>query len=149
MSLNYDHEHSPKTAPIPLECRALVLEVGTWNVVAKSLPRFFNLGELDQSVDLLLAPPAARPAAATAVGKYRVQLATVRTQKEALDLAAKAKRTLAGALASREPEIDQAVLGNMGSFYRVRVGPFATVQETQAVCAKASDTGFDCMTVTQ
>lgn len=94
-------------------------------------------------------PPAARPAAATVVGKYRVQLATVRTQKEALDLAAKAKRSLAGALASREPEIDQAVLGNMGSFYRVRVGPFATVQETQAVCAKANATGFDCLTVTQ
>lgn len=83
------------------------------------------------------------------MGKYRVQLATVRTQKEALALAAKAKRSLAGALASREPEIDQAVLGNMGSFYRVRVGPFATVQETQAVCAKANDTGFDCLTVTQ
>ena len=49
----------------------------------------------------------------------------------------------------REPEIDQAVLGNMGSFYRVRVGPFATVQETQAVCAKVKGTGFDCLTVTQ
>ena len=84
-----------------------------------------------------------------AEGKYRVQLATVRTQQEAAALAAKAKRELAGALAAREPEIDQAVLGNMGSFYRVRVGPFATVQETQAVCAKVKGTGFDCMTVTQ
>lgn len=93
------------------------------------------------------APPV-RPAAAAAVGKYRVQLATVRTQQEAVALAAKAKRSL-GALAAREPEIDQAVLGNMGSFYRVLVGPFATVQETQAVCAKVKGTGFDCLTVTQ
>lgn len=92
--------------------------------------------------------PTARPAAAAAVGKYRVQLATVRTQQEAVALAAKAKRSL-GALAAREPEIDQTVLGNMGSFYRVRVGPFATAQEAQAVCAKANDTGFDCLTVTQ
>ena len=92
--------------------------------------------------------PTVRPAAATAVGKYRVQLATVRTQQEAVALAAKAKRSL-GALAAREPEIDHAVLGNMGSFYRVLVGPFATVQETQAVCAKAKGTGFDCLTVTQ
>ncbi|HET7154618.1 MAG TPA: SPOR domain-containing protein [Hyphomicrobiaceae bacterium] len=92
--------------------------------------------------------PTVRPAAATAVGKYRVQLATVRTQQEAAALAAKAKRSL-GALAAREPEIDQTVLGNMGSFYRVLVGPFATVQETQAVCAKAKGTGFDCLTVTQ
>jgi cell division protein FtsN len=37
----------------------------------------------------------------------------------------------------------------MGSFYRVRVGPFATVQETQTVCAKVKGTGFDCLTVTQ
>ena len=90
-----------------------------------------------------------RPAAAPApAGKYRVQLATVRTQQEAVALAAKAKRALAGTLA-REPEIDQAVLGNMGSFYRVRVGPYATVQETQEVCAKAKGTGLDCLTVTQ
>lgn len=92
---------------------------------------------------------AVRPAAAPAAGKYRVQLATVRTQQEAVALAAKAKRALADTLAAREPEIQQAVLGNMGSFYQVRVGPFATVQETQAVCAKAKGNGFDCLTVTQ
>lgn len=94
------------------------------------------------------AQPGPAPAA-RAEGKYRVQLAIVRTQQEATALAAKAKRALAGALAAREPEVDQAVLGNMGSFYRVRVGPYATVQETQAVCAKAKGTGFDCLAVTQ
>ena len=50
----------------------------------------------------------------------------VRTEHEAQALAAKVKREHAAALAAREPEIDQAVVGNMGSFYRVRVGPFAT-----------------------
>ena len=98
--------------------------------------------------------PAAEARAPTALpahaeGKYRVQLATVRTQQEAATVAAKAKRALAGASAAREPEIDQTVLGNMGSFYRVRVGPFASVQEAQAVCAKVKGTGLDCMTVTQ
>jgi SPOR domain len=97
--------------------------------------------------------PAAEARAPTpppvhAEGKYRVQLATVRTQQEAAAVAVKAKRALAG-MAAREPEIDQTVLGNMGSFYRVRIGPFATVQETQAVCAKVKGTGLDCMTVTQ
>ena len=42
---------------------------------------------------------AQRPARRAAEGKYRVQLATVRTQQEAAALAAKAKRALAGALA--------------------------------------------------
>lgn len=94
-----------------------------------------------------VSPPV--PAAAKVEGKYRVQLAIVRTEPEARALALKAKRELAGAIATREPEIDQTVFGNMGAFYRVRVGPFATVQETQAVCAKVKGTGFDCMTVTQ
>jgi hypothetical protein len=95
------------------------------------------------------APPRADPPPAAAQGRYRVQLAAVRTQAEAQALAAKAKREHASALAAREPEIDQAVLGNMGAFYLVRVGPFATVQETQAVCAKLKGSGFDCMSVTR
>jgi cell division septation protein DedD len=98
------------------------------------------------------APAPQRPAVAPAVkptGKYQVQLATVRTKEEAKALAAKAQRELAGLLASREAEIDQAVLGNMGSFYRLRFGPYSTVQETQAVCAKVKGSGFDCMAVTQ
>jgi hypothetical protein len=99
-----------------------------------------------ETVPAEVRAPSVPPARAE--GKYRIQLAIVRTQQEAAALAAKAKRALAGALA-REPEIDQAVLGNMGSFFRVRVGPFATVQETQAVCAKVKGTGFDCLTVTQ
>jgi len=97
-------------------------------------------------------PPAARTVAAAPEryeGRFRVQLGAVRTPEEARALAAKAKREHGAALASREPEIDQAVLGNMGSFYRVRVGPFATAQETQAVCAKLKGSGFDCMAVTQ
>jgi hypothetical protein len=129
---------SPRPAPPPSAPRV----ASAWSSKTQVQPE-------PPAAEVRAPPAAARPAAAAAVGKYRVQLATVRTQKEALALAAKAKRSLAGALASREPEIDQAVLGNMGSFYRVRVGPFATVQETQAVCAKANDTGFDCLTVTQ
>ena len=54
----------------------------------------------------------------------------VRTQDEAQALATKVMREHAAALAAREPEIDQTVVGNMGSFYRVRVGPFASAQET-------------------
>jgi len=98
------------------------------------------------------SPPAkatAAPAAAKPAGKYRVQLATVRTKEEANALAAKAQREFAAVLASREAEIDQAVLGNMGSFYRLRFGPYATAQETQAVCARIKGSGFDCMAVTQ
>jgi hypothetical protein len=96
------------------------------------------------------APPrvAAAPVSAKASARFRVQLGAVRTQAEAQALATKAKREHS-VFASSQPEIDQAVLGNMGSFHRVRFGPYATLQETQAVCARLKGSGFDCMTVTQ
>jgi SPOR domain len=87
---------------------------------------------------------AARPE-----GRFRVQLAIVRSQDEAQAVVAKVKREHAGVLAGGEPLIDQAVIGNMGSFYRVRVGPFATQYEGQAVCAKLKGSGVDCLLVTQ
>ena len=82
-------------------------------------------------------------------GKFRVQVAMVRSQDEAMAVATKVKRDYAGALAAREPEIDQAVVGNMGSFYRVRVGPFATQNEGQQACARLKGSGLDCLVVTQ
>lgn len=93
--------------------------------------------------------PAREPPPARVEGGFQVQVATVRTRAEAVALAAKAKREHAAVLASSEPQIDQAVLGNMGSFYRVRFGPFASAHQTQAVCAKLQGSGLDCMPVTR
>lgn len=50
--LNYDQIESPKTHPLVRECRSLVLEKGTWDLVARAFPRFFNWGEvLDEQGD--------------------------------------------------------------------------------------------------
>ena len=43
--LNYDQINSPKLHPITLECRSLVLEMDSWELVSQSFDRFFNLGE--------------------------------------------------------------------------------------------------------
>jgi cell division septation protein DedD len=91
-------------------------------------------------------PPAREPPPARSEGGYRVQLAPVRTRGEAVKLAAKAKREH-GAILVSEPQIEVTVLGNMGSFYRVRFGPFASANETQAVCARLQGSGLDCMPV--
>lgn len=45
--LNYDQIESPKANEIVVECRGLVLEEGTWEIVARSFRRFFNFGELE------------------------------------------------------------------------------------------------------
>ncbi|HJU33407.1 MAG TPA: SPOR domain-containing protein [Hyphomicrobiaceae bacterium] len=98
-------------------------------------------------------PPAAAKVASHADGKFRIQLGVptasgMRTQAEAQTLAARVVREHAGVLASREPEIDETVVGSWGSFYRVRIGPFATAQDGQAACGKLKGAGIDCLVVT-
>lgn len=82
-------------------------------------------------------------------GRFSLLVAMARSEDEAKAVAARVKREHAAVLASREPEIDQATVGNMGSLYRVRVGPFATESEGQAACARLKRSGLDCLVVTQ
>ena len=49
--LNYDQINSPKYDPIIKECRSLVLELGTWEIISRAFDRFFNLNE-DPSQDI-------------------------------------------------------------------------------------------------
>ncbi len=94
------------------------------------------------------APVATPVAAAKPEGRFRIQVGMVRTEGEAQALAAKVKQHGA-AVAAREPEVDQTVVGNMGSFYRVRVGPFATQADGQVACTKLKGSGLDCLVVAQ
>lgn len=102
------------------------------------------------------APAAARPTAAkkqvaarTSGGKYKLQVASVRSREEADKLA----QTLQGYKAVREgavsTEVDEAVIGSMGTFYRVRLGPYATAKEPGDLCQTLKPQGFDCLVVTQ
>ena len=43
--LNYNQINSPKYNPICDECRALILRKDTWEVMARSFDRFYNVGE--------------------------------------------------------------------------------------------------------
>jgi len=49
---NYDQIESPKTHPIVRECRALVLNSQTHELVARSFSRFFNWGEVADEMPL-------------------------------------------------------------------------------------------------
>jgi T4 RnlA family RNA ligase len=44
--LNYSQIDSPKNHPIVLECRGLILEKDSWDVICYPLKRFFNYGEV-------------------------------------------------------------------------------------------------------
>lgn len=100
-----------------------------------------------------LKPVAGAPgpvaAAAAPAGKYKLQVAAVRSRDEAGQLATRLMQQHAGRLGSRQPEIDEAVIGNMGTFYRVRVGPFASADEPGQLCTTLRPQGFDCLVVSQ
>lgn len=95
--------------------------------------------------------PAVSPAVAkakSASGKYKLQVAAVRSRSEAETLAARVSGEHGGKLGDRKPVIEEAVFGNMGTFYRVNVGPYASAGEPDAVCKTLRASGFDCLVVT-
>ncbi len=97
-----------------------------------------------QTAALAPAKPAAKVASPTS-GKFRLQLAAVRSRNEAERLARDLASRHRSALGSYVPEIDETVYGNMGTFYRVQVGPFASASEPQSLCNKIKSSGFDCL----
>lgn len=99
-----------------------------------------------------VAPPVPQPATRPkprASGKYRLQVGTVRSREEADLLVARLLTEHGGELGGRDPEVDEAVIGSMGTFYRVRVGPYADAGEPQELCGALRSTGYDCLVVTQ
>jgi len=49
--LNYNQIDSPKIHPITMECRGLVLQLNTWNIVSMAFRRFFNYEETELNKD--------------------------------------------------------------------------------------------------
>ena len=43
----------------------------------------------------------------------------------------------------------KSVIGSMGTFYRVRLGPYASAGEPETLCNALRSDGFDCLVVTQ
>jgi SPOR domain len=84
-------------------------------------------------------------ASARAGSGYRVQVASVRSRSEAQALASKVKAQHAAVLGARQLDIDETVIGNMGTFYRVRIGPFANAEEPGSLCATLRGSGLDCL----
>ncbi len=95
------------------------------------------------------AQPNGRPTVAPAGGNVVIQVAAVRSAQEAQGVTAKLEAQFASELAGRAPVIDQVSAGNFGMFYRVQVGPFASVRETAGLCAKLKSGGLDCRVVGQ
>ena len=90
------------------------------------------------------AAPVARSSPS---GKFRLQVAAVRSRSEADALAGLVVGRHAEQLGGRQPEVDEAVIGSMGTFYRVRLGPYASAKEPEQLCVALRSDGFDCLVV--
>lgn len=100
------------------------------------------------------ALPPPRPVTASAKpkigkGKYKIHIAALRSRADAEALAKQVVATQGPLLKSRVPVVDEAVIGSMGTFYRVRVGSYASVEEPRGVCDALRSSGFDCLVVTK
>ena len=89
-------------------------------------------------------PPPAPPASA---GQFQTRIALVRTKAEADAIVAKLKVQHATALADKAPSVGETAFGNMGAFFQVRVGPFATAAEASALCGRLKGSGLDCVAI--
>jgi hypothetical protein len=95
-------------------------------------------------------PMVERPPPATApTGKFHVQVASVRSRSEAYALSVRLVSQHGSEFGARRPAVEETVIGSMGTFYRVSVGPYASAQEPQQLCGSLRASGYDCLVITQ
>jgi hypothetical protein len=75
-----------------------------------------------------------------------VQLANSRSQAEANALWKQAK-SKSRQLANVQPKIEKVDIGSFGTFYSLKVGPFASRSESTKVCNALKRSGTDCSIV--
>jgi hypothetical protein len=86
------------------------------------------------------------PAAPQAASGYSVQLANSRSRAEAQALWKKVQ----GAnqqLASAAPQIEKVDIGSFGTFYSLKIGPFASQAESTKLCNALKRNGTDCSVI--
>ena len=94
-----------------------------------------------------VAAVSPKPAVATK-GKYKIHIAAVRSRAEADALAQQLVAQHGADLANHVPTVDEAVIGSMGTFYRVRINGYASQEEPRGLCDKLRSSGLDCLVVT-
>ncbi|MGE0202954.1 MAG: SPOR domain-containing protein [Hyphomicrobiaceae bacterium] len=80
---------------------------------------------------------------------HEAQIATLRSPGEAQALASRIQARHKRLLGTMQPSIGQTVLGNMGTFYTVKIGPFASRTKVAQFCSKIKSAGdsIDCFPI--
>ncbi len=80
-------------------------------------------------------------------GRVKLQIATVRSKDEASTIVSNLNANHSTVVARHPARIDEAVMGNMGTFYRVRLEAFESEKTALRTCNKLRATGLDCFPV--
>lgn len=83
----------------------------------------------------------------SANGRYAVQIVSQRTRKEAEASAAMLSKRHQDLLGNIDPFIVRADIPGKGTYYRVRIGPYAENQSASTMCQKLKGRGTDCFAV--
>ncbi len=90
--------------------------------------------------------PAPVAAASSALsGSHLVQVGAFRSQGEADGQWAKMQGKLGAFLDGKGKDVEVADLGPKGTYYRLRVGPFASADDAKTYCAGLKERGTDCL----
>ena len=134
---------APKATVAPPTAASWAANTDTQKVASKSsgggIGRWFGGSSSSKS-----SAPA--PAAAPAGGGYRVQLANSRSQADAKALW-KQVQGKNSQLASVQPQIEKVDIGSFGTFYSLKVGPYASQSQSTKVCNALKRSGTDCSIV--
>jgi tetratricopeptide (TPR) repeat protein len=138
---------APESSPVSTGSTAVAApETSSWSS-ATTMPSTSRHASI-RAEKASYAPEAAPQAATFSKGKYKIHLAAMRSRAEAEAMAQKLIAEHAQDLGNRAPVIDETVIGSMGTFYRVRLGGYASMAEPQALCGKLRSSGLDCLVVT-
>jgi hypothetical protein len=74
-----------------------------------------------------------------------VQLSSQRSEGAAQATSQALQTKYANMLGDRQPFIRRSDLGDRGVYYRVQVGPFATIGEANQFCGSLKKAGADCV----
>ncbi len=138
---------APKTAAAPPSSASWSANTTTTSAAAESeggtaVGRWFARATDSAPSTAVTETPRAAPRG----GGYTVQLANSRSQAEAQALWKQAQRSNAQ-LASAAPRIEKVDIGSFGTFYSVKIGPFADEAEGARICNALKRGGTDCSVV--
>jgi cell division protein FtsN len=96
-----------------------------------------------------VAPRAPAPAPAqtrpTATGGFVVQVTSQRSEADARSAYANLQKRFPQVLGPYQASIQTATVGDRGTYYRVRVGPFGSSTDASTVCNNLRAAGGDCV----